>query len=76
MDAYLNGVIPIYAEHFSKSEIEKMIAFYETPVGRKLSRLTPVMTEKTVAVVQQWTRSLQPKVRQAVQKVLSNAEDI
>jgi len=75
IDAYIEGVIPIYAEHFSEAEIEKMIAFYESPVGRKLSRLTPVMTEDIVAVVQTWSRSLRPQVRESIQKVLENAED-
>ena len=76
MDAYIEGVVPIYAEHFSESEVEKMITFYESPVGRKLSRLTPVMTEDIVGVVQQWNRSLQPQVREAIQEVLENAEDV
>jgi hypothetical protein len=45
-DKFIELLIPIYDKHFSDEEIEGLIAFYETPLGKRLiSELPPIMTE-------------------------------
>ncbi len=36
-------LVPVFARHFSLEEIQEINRFYESPVGRKLTRLAPVM---------------------------------
>lgn len=46
LDKFIELLIPIYDKHFSNTDIKAMIAFYETPVGKKyLSKLPQVTTE-------------------------------
>ena len=46
---YLNLAAGIYAEHFTRAELEQLVAFYKSPLGQKLVReqgdLVPVMTK-------------------------------
>jgi hypothetical protein len=47
---FIEYLIPIYDKHFSDEELKSIIAFYETPAGRKLiSTLPEVMAESAVA---------------------------
>ncbi len=39
--AVLNLSVPLYAKYFSDAEIRELIAFYQTPVGRKLVSVNP-----------------------------------
>ena len=47
---FVELLIPIYDKHFSNEELEGLIAFYETPLGKKLiSKLPQIMTESAAA---------------------------
>ena len=36
--------VPLYDQNYSDAEIKSLIAFYETPLGQKVVRVTPSMT--------------------------------
>ncbi|HUQ34090.1 MAG TPA: DUF2059 domain-containing protein [Pyrinomonadaceae bacterium] len=45
-ERFVELLIPVYDKHFSDDELKDLIAFYETPLGKKLvSEMTPIMTE-------------------------------
>src|SRR5829696_1121181 len=47
---FVDLIIPIYDRHFTLGEIQNIIAFYESPTGRKLSgELPAIMTESSEA---------------------------
>jgi hypothetical protein len=49
-DKFIELLVPVYDKHFSNDEIEGMIAFYETPLGKKLVSVLPeIMTESATA---------------------------
>jgi hypothetical protein len=49
-DKFIELLIPVYDKHFSNDELEGLIAFYETPLGKKLvSTMLPIMTESAAA---------------------------
>ena len=37
----IERMIPVYAQAFSESELEAMVAFYESPAGQSIVRKTP-----------------------------------
>lgn len=49
MPEYLELAAAVYADHFTRNEIEQLLAFYKSPLGQKLMReqdkLVPAMTE-------------------------------
>ncbi len=51
-------VVPIYDRHLSHEEIKDIIAFYETPTGRKLIQQLPLITAESMAAGQEWGQQL------------------
>ncbi len=47
----LRVVIPIYGKYFSEDELKQMLEFYQSPAGRKLTRLSPILTHDIVNAV-------------------------
>ncbi len=49
MPEYLDLAAAIYADHFTRSELDQLLAFYKSPVGQKLKReqdkLVPAISE-------------------------------
>lgn len=48
IDDMLNDMIPVYQKHFSKSEIDGLIAFYSSPTGQKFLHEMPAVTAETM----------------------------
>jgi hypothetical protein len=46
---YLDLAAAIYADHFTRNELDQLLAFYKSPIGQKLKReqdkLVPAMSE-------------------------------
>ncbi|MGD1872486.1 MAG: DUF2059 domain-containing protein [Mastigocoleus sp.] len=45
-DELLEAMVPIYDKYFSNAEIRQMIAFYSTPVAKKITSKYPQILEK------------------------------
>jgi hypothetical protein len=66
-DKFMDILIPIYDKHFSNDELEGLIAFYETPLGKKLiSQLPQIMTD-TAAAGDKYGQEIANKVIQRMQ---------
>jgi uncharacterized protein len=46
VDAIMDAIIPAYQQHFSKSDIDAMNAFYSSPVGQKVLQQLPVVMQE------------------------------
>lgn len=57
-------MVPIYARHFSADEIKQLIAFYESPIGKKMTAEMPAITSESMTAGQQWGRNLATTVLQ------------
>lgn len=72
MLASLEGVYgqlaQVYTEEFTEAEIDKILAFYQTPVGEKMREVTPELTRKGMEIGQQWGQELQPVMMKYMQK--------
>ena len=47
-------IIPIYQENYTETEIDAMIAFYETPEGQSIIKKTPMVTRASAQAGQAW----------------------
>ncbi len=56
-DELLELSLPIYLRNFSEQELEELIAFYESPLGRKLLERTPVILQESTSVFGGWGES-------------------
>lgn len=58
-------MIAAYSEVYTKSEIEQLIAFYRSPLGRKVLENTPQLTDLSLRMIQQQMQAtLMPKMHQ------------
>lgn len=53
---------PIYKQHLSLEDLKGTIAFYNTPVGKKLAEKTPLISAQSMQVGQQWGMALGAKI--------------
>lgn len=56
-------LVPVYQKHFSLEDINQLIAFYETPIGKKLATETPLITGESMQVSQQWGMALMKEIQ-------------
>lgn len=52
-DKIVEFYIPIYEKYLSLDDINQLIAFYETPIGKKLGEATPKITLEGMKIGQQ-----------------------
>ena len=47
-------LVPLYKKHFTRAEIKVLIAFYQSPTGKKLAEETPLITKDAMKISQAW----------------------
>ena len=52
-DRMVDIYVPIYQKYFTLDELREIVAFYDSPVGRKLAAATPAMTREGMEKGQQ-----------------------
>ena len=57
---------PIYHKYLTLAEINQLIEFYESPIGRKSIAVMPKMTQEGMAVGQRWGMSLSSKLQRRI----------
>ncbi len=61
--AELNSeVAKVYASRFTEKEIKDLLAFYQTPLGRKLIAEEPKALDQSMTYAQDWARKLSDEV--------------
>ncbi len=66
----MDRVVPLYDKHYTQGEIQKLIQFYETPLGKKVSALRPQIAKESMVVAEEWINFLEPLLVQALAKSL------
>ena len=64
----IKRLIPIYKKHFTKEEVKAIIAFYESPIGKKLASQTPLISLESMQISQTWARGLYAKMQAYLDK--------
>jgi uncharacterized protein len=60
-------VVPIYDKHLTHEDIKGLIAFYESPVGRKMTSVLPVIAQESMQAGQQWGMDVARRVQQRLE---------
>lgn len=56
----LAAITDIYERQFTHVEINDLIAFYQTPTGRKAIRTLPTIIKQSMAAAQRWAKDITP----------------
>lgn len=60
-------LVAIYAKHFTLDELKGMIAFYQTPVGRKAISELPMLAQETTAAAVRWSQANAGRIMGSIQ---------
>lgn len=67
-DEMIQAMMPAYQKHFTKGDIDAMVAFYNTPTGQKLLREMPEIVADSM-------QSMMPIMQKYMEKVQSRIQD-
>jgi hypothetical protein len=62
VDELINLIVPIYAKYYSEEEIDQLISFYNTPIGRKVIETLPQISKESMTAGESWGRQIGEKV--------------
>lgn len=65
---------PLYAQHYSESELRELSVFWHSPLGKKTIAAMPKLTEGSARVLQQAGTTFIPAFEVALEKRLEEAE--
>lgn len=65
--ATTDAMVQVYARHLNGADIKELIAFYSSPVGRKVTAALPLITQDSMAasqqlLIQNWMPQLQQEL--------------
>jgi hypothetical protein len=58
----INEAAKIYASHFTEAELKQLLAFYQSPLGQKVTVEEPKALEESMANAGRWTDNLSLEV--------------
>jgi len=68
MDNLMSQILTVYNNHFTKAEIDELLAFYATPIGKKMISVLPQILKESLTVGQTWGQTLAPKLLENIKK--------
>lgn len=74
LDEMLQAMIPVYEKHFTKGDIDGLVAFYTSPTGQKLLKELPSVTAESMQASQGIVQRLVAKEMQRVQNDIAQAQ--
>lgn len=67
-------MIDLYVEEFTEDELNQILAFYQTPVGRKMIKKFPTLFASGAKIGQDYAKSKQADLLQRIQPIISKYE--
>lgn len=58
MDDFVEMLVPVYQNHFTKEDLYQLIEFYKSPIGKKYSENAPYIMKESMVVGQEWGKKL------------------
>lgn len=68
--AMLDSLTVIYDSLFTEEDIDDMLAFYETKVGKKIIELTPKLTELSIQAGHNWAEASKPLLEEELKPII------
>ena len=62
MTQVTDEVAKLYATHFTETELKEILAFYQSPVGKKMLSQQPIVVEASLKFAQDWANKLSEEV--------------
>jgi len=66
VDDLVEMLAPIYQKHLTLKDLQEIVKFYESPIGKKMAAAQPAITSESMKVGQQWGMNIAMKVQEAL----------
>lgn len=67
-DQLINRLMPIYDKYLTDEDIKQLIAFYRTPVGKKIISVSPQIASDSLNIGQQYGKEVAQRAIQKLQE--------
>ena len=75
VDEVLDAMIPVYQKHFTKGNIDDLLAFYSTPTGQKLIKELPAISAEAMQAAMPITQKMMATTLQRVQAEIAQMQN-
>jgi len=58
INEFILACVPAYSKYYTHDEIKQLIKFYESPLGKRMVEVTPLISQETMAIGQKWGEKL------------------
>lgn len=76
-DEILQAMVPVYKKHFTKGDIDAIVAFYSAPTGQKLLKEMPAMMaesmESMMPILRKHMDAMTERIQQQVAEMLKDS---
>jgi hypothetical protein len=76
-DDMMQAMVPVYQKHFTKGDINAVIAFYSSPTGQKMLREMPAIMGESMQTImplmRKYTETMTARIQQEVAESLKKA---
>ena len=59
-----DGMASIYATHFTEQELKDLVAFYKSPLGKKMNEMEPKSIEDSLNLIRVWSEDLAVEINE------------
>jgi hypothetical protein len=77
-DEFLQSMVPVYQKHFTKGDLNAVVAFYSTPTGQKLLKEMPGMMSEMMETMMPMLRkqidAMSNQIQQQVAEMIKESE--
>lgn len=67
LDELVEMLVPVYKEQLTEKDLDALIAFYSTDIGKKYAEKTPIITRESMKVGQLWGMKIAQDVMKKLQ---------
>ena len=66
--ALIDAMIPLYHKYYTEQEIEALITFYQSPIGKKTIAVMPMLMQESMLIGQQWGAAIWERVQKKMKE--------
>jgi uncharacterized protein len=78
MDDMMQAMVPVYQKHFTKSDVDSLIAFYSSPAGQKLLQEMPAIMQESMEVstpiIMKYIETVRAKLQKQTDSMIADAK--
>lgn len=69
IDDLVEMQVSVYKKYLSDGDIEEIIKFYQSPVGQKYAKNTPLIMQESIQIGQQWGIQIGEKINKRLKEL-------